>query len=200
MTRDGWKRLTARLAGSLFSPAPDPRKNHSPPDRFAATLERIDAAISSTELIRRLLKQRIGESGARLANFKREIDDLTEASCPDADFLRLLRERQQLALREQQFLSASLDDVQAELRRLAIIRDRLRMQAETLALRHELASARRSAAQARFDAGESMLDFATDSSSYDVLLADAEEQAAEAEARADVVEQMLASWTEYEDW
>lgn len=200
MSRSNWKRLADRLAGSLLTPAPDPRRTVPQPDQFASTLERLEAALSICQASRDLLIRRKQEGEERLAMFDDERQRHGELASGGDALLSLTDERCGQTARKQQFLLDSLGEIETEYQRLQVLRDRLHMQVETFALRREIAAARRSAAEARYDAGESMLGL-TDTSADDATMLDTvEQQAIVAAARADAVEQMLADWTRLDDW
>lgn len=200
MNRRGWRVLARRLTGALLAPATDPRTALAAHDSFSSTLARIDATLASLDETRQLLAASLAAGEERLAAFDAERAGLAVASSDRARILALLDERRDQALRKQQFLRDALDEVRAETRRLLVLRDRLGMEAETLALRREIAAARRSAAEARYDAGESILGLSDESGEVSELLETAERQAREAAARADAVEQLLATWARLADW
>jgi chromosome segregation ATPase len=152
-------------------------------------LARVDAVLGVVGQVRQRLEARVAAGNERLAEMRRRIEGGSRMSDDDLD--ELLRERFHLYVREQELLDTALREIEAELRRLLIVRDRLEMQAETLVLRREVASARRSAAEARSDAGDRLLDLSGDLAELDAELAEAEEQVAYLQARAVAIDRLV---------
>lgn len=185
----GWRRIATRLTTALLTPADDPRAPGQAGDHFGTALERVDAVLGVVGQVRQRLEARVAAGNGRVAEMRRRIEGGSRMSDDDLD--ELSRERFHLYVREQELLDTALREIEAEHRRLLIVRDRLEMQAEALTLRREVASARRSAAEARSDAGDRLLDLSGDLAALDAELAEAEEQVAYLQARAVAIDRLV---------